>query len=242
MKSSRIKQFFKLNLLKTIYINYRMLPINEAIKLPILINYRTELVNLSGEIRFSCPVRTGMIQFNNHNDEFIGNHHWRRIEIKGKVTFGGKVDFGIGSVLFVRKGGCLYLGDNIIIGGGTRILCEERITIGNNVRLAHESQLMDSNFHYIRNLVDGSVEKCISPVIIGNNNWIGNRSTIMKGTATPDFLIVGSNSLLNKDYTKTIDSYSIIGGAPAKLIKKGYERIFDLNIESKYDECFNRIL
>jgi acetyltransferase-like isoleucine patch superfamily enzyme len=64
----------------------------------------------------------------------------------------------------------------------------------------------------------------------------------MKGTITPDFLIVGSNSLLNKDYTKTIEPYSIIGGAPAKFIKKGYERIFDLNIEQKYNECFKRIL
>ena len=242
MKSSRIKQLLKLNILKTIYINFRMLPISEAIKFPILINYRTELINLSGKIRFLCPVRAGMLQFNNFNDEFIGAHHWRRIEIIGELNIGGKVDFGIGSVLFIRRGGKITIGNNVMISGGSRILCEESVIIGNNVRINHESQIMDSNFHYIRKIDDGSTEKCTTPVIIGNNNWIGNRTTIMRGTITPDFLIVGSNSLLNKDYTKTIESYSIIGGVPAKFIKKGYERIFDLNIEQKYNEYFNRIL
>ena len=42
----------------------------------------------------------------------------------------------------------------------------------------------------------------------------------MKGTKTPDYTIVASNSLCNKDYTKEITSESIIGGTPAKLITK----------------------
>jgi acetyltransferase-like isoleucine patch superfamily enzyme len=100
---------------------------------------------------------------------------------------------------------------------------------------------MDSNFHYIKNVTSGNVEKCTKSIQIGNNNWIGSRSTIMKGTKTPDYLIVGSNSLLNKNYTKSINNYSVIGGVPAKLISTGYERIFDYDKEKEYNLKFGRV-
>lgn len=223
-----------------------MLPFKQAIRIPIFVNRRTEIISLSGKITLLKPVRTGMIQFNNFNDEFLGKHHWRRIEINGEVVFQGDdvygVGFGVGSVLFVRKGGKIIFGNNILIGGKSKLLCEESITIGSNVRIAHESQIMDSNFHYIKNINTGNVDKCTAPIVIGNNNWIGNRTTIMKGTQTPDFLIVAAGSLLNRDYTKEIPEYSIIGGSPAKFIKNGYERIFDLGIENEYNKKFKRIL
>jgi acetyltransferase-like isoleucine patch superfamily enzyme len=242
MMINRIKQFFKLNVIKTLYFNFRMLPFKHAIKLPVLINYRTELVALCGKVTINVPVRTGMIQFNHINDEFLGYHHWRRIEIYGEVVFNGKVDFGVGSVLFVRKSGVVEFGDNVIVCGKSRILCEDSIFVGNNVRIAHESQIMDSNFHYVKCKSNDFVEKCTSSVKIGNNNWIGNRTTIMKGTKTPDFTIVGSNSLLNKDYTIIIKTYSIIGGVPARFIASGYERVFDLNEERIYDKQYGRKL
>jgi len=230
----------KVSILKTIYVNFRKLPISQAIKFPIIIYRRTEIVSLKGSIKILAPVRTGMIQFNNLNDEFLGHHHWRRIEIYGEVVFTGKIDFGVGSILFVRKCGKITFGDNVMISGKARILCEDNIVIGNNVRLTHECQLMDTNFHYVRNVINGSVEKCTKPVRIGNNNWIGNRTTIMKGTITPDYTIVGSNSLLNKDYS-SLGAHSLLGGLPAKKISEGFERIFDEEIECEYNVKFGRI-
>jgi len=237
----RLFQFLNVSILKTLYFNFKCLPFSQSIKIPVIVYRKTEIVSLKGTIKIKGKVKTGMIQFNNINDEFIGSHYWRRIEIHGEVIFNGKIDFGAGSVLFVRKCGKIEFGNNIIIGGKTKILCEENIKIGNNVRIAHESQIMDTNFHYLRSINDGNVEKCTKLVIIGSNNWIGNRTSIMKGTKTPDFLVVGSNSLLNKDYTN-LKIYSIIAGVPAKLLSEGFERIFDLNEEKIYNEKFNRIL
>ena len=82
----------KVNIVKTLFINFKMLPLRKAIKIPILVYYRTEIINLSGRININCKIETGLIQFNNVNDEFLGKHHWRRIEILGDVSINGKIE------------------------------------------------------------------------------------------------------------------------------------------------------
>ncbi|MDR1758983.1 MAG: acyltransferase [Fibrobacter sp.] len=239
MKLKKLLKFTNISIFKTLYVNFKKLPFSQAIKLPIIIYHRTEIASLQGIIKILGKVKTGMIQFNNNSENHLGRYHWRRIEIRGEAIFTGKVDFGVGSVLYVRECAKIILGDNVKVMGKARVLCEENIVIGNNVRLTHECQLTDSNFHYIRNIMDGSVEKCTKPIRIGNNNWIGNRTTIAKGTVTPDFTIVGSNSLLNKDYS-SLGNYSLLAGIPAKKIADGFERIFDEIIEHEYNVKFGR--
>jgi virginiamycin A acetyltransferase len=60
---------------------------------------------------------------------------------------------------------------------------------------------------------------------MGNDVWLGYRSTIMPGVTIGDGAIVASNSTVVKD----VDPYSIVGGNPATLIKK---RFPDVTIET----------
>jgi acetyltransferase-like isoleucine patch superfamily enzyme len=55
-------------------------------------------------------------------------------------------------------------------------------------------------------------------VIIGNDVWIGTQVTIMSGIIVGDGACVASNSVV----TKNVESYSIVGGNPAKLIRKRF--------------------
>ncbi len=55
--------------------------------------------------------------------------------------------------------------------------------------------------------------------LIGNDVWIGNSVTIMPGLKIGDGVIIASNSVVTKD----IQSYSIVGGNPASLIKKRFD-------------------
>lgn len=55
--------------------------------------------------------------------------------------------------------------------------------------------------------------------IIGNDVWIGNSATIMQGVKVGDGAIIGTNSLVTKD----VEPYSIVGGNPARLIRKRYD-------------------
>lgn len=55
--------------------------------------------------------------------------------------------------------------------------------------------------------------------IIGNDVWIGNSATIMQGVKIGDGAIIGTNSLVTKD----VPPYAIVGGNPAKPIRKRFE-------------------
>lgn len=233
-----LRQLFKLNIIKTIYINFKLLPIKKAIIFPIFVHYKTELANLTGKITINGKIRPGMLEFGDFNREILGTHLWRKVEIRGEVEINGYVRFGVGTTFFVDKKAKVIFGDNIIIGGKCKIVCITKIKFGNNIRVAYESQIVDTNFHFLRNIKDDTVENCASPITIGNNNWIGNRVSIMKGTSTPDFFIVGSNSLLNKNYLSTFEPYSVVGGVPIKLLKNGFERVYDFKTENDYKKKF----
>lgn len=54
------------------------------------------------------------------------------------------------------------------------------------------------------------------PVNIGHDTWIGHGAVIMKGITIGDGAIIASHSVVTKD----IAPYTIVGGIPAKLIKR----------------------
>jgi virginiamycin A acetyltransferase len=55
-------------------------------------------------------------------------------------------------------------------------------------------------------------------IVVGNDVWIGYNATIMAGVTIGDGAIIGTNSVVTKD----VEPYSIVGGNPAKLIKKRF--------------------
>ena len=54
--------------------------------------------------------------------------------------------------------------------------------------------------------------------IIGNDVWIGYNSTIMPGVKIGDGAIIATNSIVTKD----VEPYTVVGGNPAKEIKKRF--------------------
>lgn len=54
--------------------------------------------------------------------------------------------------------------------------------------------------------------------VIGHDVWIGSEAMIMPGIRIGDGAVIGSRALVTKD----VEAYAIIGGNPAKLIKKRF--------------------
>lgn len=55
-------------------------------------------------------------------------------------------------------------------------------------------------------------------ITIGNDVWLGANVALMDGVKIGDGAIVAANALVTKD----VEPYSIVGGVPAKLIKKRF--------------------
>lgn len=56
--------------------------------------------------------------------------------------------------------------------------------------------------------------------IIGNDVWIGHKAVIMAGVTIGDGVIIAAHSIVTKD----VAPYSIVGGNPAKLIRKRFDQ------------------
>ena len=55
-------------------------------------------------------------------------------------------------------------------------------------------------------------------IVIGNDVWIGYEAVIMAGVTVGDGAIIGSRAVVTKD----VPPYTIVGGVPAKLIKRRF--------------------
>lgn len=55
-------------------------------------------------------------------------------------------------------------------------------------------------------------------IVIGNDVWIGYEAVIMAGVTIGDGAIIGTRAVVTKD----VPPYAIVGGVPAKMIKKRF--------------------
>ena len=76
------------------------------------------------------------------------------------------------------------------------------------------------------NAMEGKSYPTKGNTIIGNDVWIGYKATILPGVKIGDGAIIGSCAVVTKD----VEPYSIVGGNPAKTIRKRFdeERINEL--------------
>ncbi|MFT4535283.1 MAG: virginiamycin A acetyltransferase [Saprospiraceae bacterium] len=80
-----------------------------------------------------------------------------------------------------------------------------------------------------KDAMEGKTYPTKGDTIIGNDVWIGYNATIMAGVTIGDGAIIATNATVVKD----VPPYTIVGGNPAKEIKKRFsneeiERLLDL--------------
>lgn len=68
-------------------------------------------------------------------------------------------------------------------------------------------------------------------IVIGNDVWIGRESIIMPGVKIGDGAIIAACSVVTKD----VEPYSVVGGNPARFIKKRFnDELIELLLEFKW--------
>lgn len=107
----------------------------------------------------------------------------------------------------------IEFGKNVFINSGCKFQDQGGITIKNNVLIGHNVVLATLN-HSIDPKKRGDMEP--SPIVIGDDVWIGSNSTILPGVTIGNGSIVAAGSVV----TKNVGENVIVGGVPAKVIKK----------------------
>lgn len=232
----------RIRLLKTLYVNFRTLPFKQAIKLPIYIYGSVKIYGLGGDIVIQDKVRRGMIKLGYKQGLFSAPKGSAMILLASgtKLIFNGPCMFDFDFSIRITEKGIVNIGKYIGFGSDTKIYCEESITIGDYCRVPFGTCFMDTNYHYSINIVTGKIHRKSAPINIGCYNWIGNTTTIMKGTRTPDGAIIASKSFLNKDYVIMGNGKEniVLAGAPAKIVLNDCTRIISLEIEQSVNNWF----
>lgn len=114
-------------------------------------------------------------------------------------------------------------GDKLIIGKFCSIACGTQFIMGSaNHRITSVST-------YPFNVFGGIWKEKTPPhlqqlpykgdIVIGNDVWIGRQSVIMPGVKIGDGAIIAAHSVVTKD----VFAYTVVGGNPARFIKKRFD-------------------
>jgi len=112
----------------------------------------------------------------------------------------------------------MVVGENTYIGPGLEVIdttLAHLIIIGERATIAPRSTIVVSSGPNNSKLKDYYPRKC-DRVIIEDDVWIGTGAIILPGITIGRMSIIGAGSVVTKD----VPPCTIVGGVPAKIIKK----------------------
>jgi len=159
------------------------------------------------------------------------------IEISGQVKIGKNVYIGDHVNLIVEPDAILEIGDNSFIGENCYIKCFGGkieigqdvsinsksflngcggLHIGNNTRIGTQTIIIASNHNFNKSDVlirEQGINK--KGIFIGENIWLGARTTILDGVNISNNSVVGACSLVSK----SLPEQGVYVGSPVRKIK-----------------------
>jgi acetyltransferase-like isoleucine patch superfamily enzyme len=110
--------------------------------------------------------------------------------------------------------GTIRIGDAVMISPGVRISASDEIIIGDGCMFANGAYVTDCDWHGIYNRTERDAQAY--PVHIGNNVWVGDHATVLKGVTIGDNSIVAACSVVTKDVPANV----VVAGNPARIVKE----------------------
>lgn len=119
---------------------------------------------------------------------------------------------------YLRKTGC-SIGEDVTIYEPTKTYIDMTrpwlIEIGNHVKITEGVTILTHGYDWsVLKAVYGEVLGSAGSVKIGDNVFIGMRTTILKGVQIGNNVIIGANSLVNK----SVPDNCVVAGNPAKVV------------------------
>jgi acetyltransferase-like isoleucine patch superfamily enzyme len=119
--------------------------------------------------------------------------------------------------VYIIPGANLVIGNDVDLALDVLIQSSGGVTIGDRTLVGYRTQIISSN-HVVPQghgrIFSAGAE--YRPIRIGNDVWIGGNCMILPGITIGEGAVVAGGSVVTKD----VDPFCIVGGCPAKLIKK----------------------
>ena len=90
------------------------------------------------------------------------------------------------------------------------------IKIGDNVLIGLNVVCRTANHNFKKEININKQGHSYGNIEIEKNVWVGANCIILSGVKIGEGAVIAAGAVVNKD----VDSYTIVGGVPAKLIKK----------------------
>lgn len=137
---------------------------------------------------------------------------------------GNKVYFGLHADIVGWKN--VYIGNDVSIGNNcnfmttkAKIYIGDHVMFGPAVHIITGNHIFDIPGKYMSEFSeDDKREKDDQDVVLKGDNWIGCSAIILKGITIGYGAVVAAGAVV----TKNVDDYCIVGGNPARVIKKRF--------------------
>lgn len=106
----------------------------------------------------------------------------------------------------------LTMGSLSSLAEDTCLRCRDRIIIGEKVCVARGVYLLTGS----HDISDSTFKMITAPIVIGDCAWIATKAMIGKGVYIGEGAVVAAYS----NVVKSIEPWTVVGGNPAKFIKK----------------------
>jgi acetyltransferase-like isoleucine patch superfamily enzyme len=133
------------------------------------------------------------------------------------VTLYGKCSFNFGARF--SRNPTLMIGDRTAIGHSVAFTVADRITVGNDVKIASGAHIFDAAGHPVepeaRRANMPTPHDKVRPIVIEDNVWIGTAATICPGVTIGEGSVVATKSVV----TKSVPPLTLVAGNPAVIVR-----------------------
>ena len=124
----------------------------------------------------------------------------------------------------------IEIGDNVYIGGNSSIWGIGGLSIGDNTIIGPRVTIHTSNHNWEHpTMLPYDNRSIMKKVEIGANCWLGDNVMICPGVHIGEGAVVAMGSVVTKD----VPPLSLVGGNPAKVIKRRDQREYEKLLKEK---------
>lgn len=148
-------------------------------------------------------------------NQIVSNNLTERYEILKELLGSVHSDVIIESNFHCDNGKNIFIGKNFFGNFNLTILDVDKVTIGDNVLIATNVQLITVS-HPLDVKERNEWKLITAPIVIGNNVWLGAGVIVFPGVTIGDNSVIGAGSIVTKD----IPANTLAFGSPCREIRQ----------------------